>query len=70
MINKMDVLREVGTWTVRDDNGTIENISDEKLFRRFLKSQIPENIAVYFSESHIPFDNQCISHYNTVKEQQ
>jgi hypothetical protein len=47
----MDVLREVGTWTVRDDNGTIENISDEKLFRRFLKSQIPENIAVYFSES-------------------
>ncbi len=51
VINKMDVLREVGTWTVRDDNGTIENISDEKLFRRFLKSQIPENIAVYFSES-------------------
>ena len=51
VINKMDVLREVDAWTVRDDTGTIENISDEKLFRRFLKSQIPENIAVYFSES-------------------
>ena len=51
VINKMDVLREVNAWTIRDDNGTIENISDEKLFRRFLKSQIPENIAVYFSES-------------------
>ncbi len=51
VINKMDVLREVNAWTVRDDSGIIENISDENLFRRFLKSQIPENIAVYFSES-------------------
>jgi adenylosuccinate synthase len=51
VINKMDVLREVGAWTVRNDSGATRSVQDESLFRRFLKSQIPDNIAVYFSES-------------------
>jgi hypothetical protein len=47
----MDVLREVNAWTVRDDQDIVQNVHSEKMFRLFVKSQIPDDIAVYFSES-------------------
>ena len=50
VINKMDVLREVDTWTIRDNNDQVQDIRDEGLFRRFIKMHVPE-IAIYFSES-------------------
>ena len=50
VINKMDVLRQVNAWTVRDDNDETWDIRDESLFRRFIKTHVPE-IAIYFSES-------------------
>ena len=51
VINKMDVLRQVDAWTIRDDNDDTYDIPDESIFRRFVKMHIPENVAVYFSES-------------------
>ena len=40
VINKMDVLREVNTWTIRDDSGTIENINDDSDVRRRKKISV------------------------------
>ena len=51
VVSKMDVLREVDEWVVRDDNDTIHRVHSEGMFRRFIKSQISEGIAIYFSES-------------------
>jgi len=50
VINKMDVLRQVDAWTIRDNNDETYDIPNENIFRRFVKTHVPE-IAIYFSES-------------------
>jgi len=56
VINKMDVLKEVGTWNVFDQNGQVNILSDQEGFQNyflnFLKEEFPtEGINTHFSSS-------------------
>ena len=56
VINKMDVLKEVGTWNVFDQDGQVNILNDQEGFQNyflnFLKDEFPtEGINTHFSSS-------------------
>ena len=50
VINKMDVLREVGEWQVIKD-GNIINLKNEEGFISFIMTHLPRDLDIYFSDS-------------------
>ena len=49
VINKMDILRELGQWTLRNGNVTV-SFESEKDFKDYIVDQLP-NVEIYFSGS-------------------
>ena len=49
VVNKMDILRELGRWTVRDSLG-VSHFNTEQKFKDYIVDQLP-SVEIYFSGS-------------------
>lgn len=50
VVNKMDVLRQVGQWMIQDVHGCSYPLKDESHFRRFMKQNIRRGVKIVFSD--------------------
>tara|TARA_R110002110_G_scaffold5437_2_gene28143 strand:- start:10847 stop:11899 length:1053 start_codon:yes stop_codon:yes gene_type:complete len=55
VINKMDILRALGKWTLRDGHDLVE-LETEEAFQHYIMTTIP-GVEIYFSDTPHGFDN-------------